>query len=59
MIIVGIGMGVFMTGKMTDGLAGIRGEFTNIPADRFRQLSNPQAMLQPELKADIPPELPT
>lgn len=50
-------MGVIMSSKMTSGIAGIQKDFTDIPADQFAQLSNPQSLLQPEVKAQIPAKL--
>ncbi|NBD23133.1 DHA2 family efflux MFS transporter permease subunit [Paenibacillus sp. T1] len=50
-------MGVIMSSKMTSGIADIRNDFQDIPADQFAQLGNPQSLLQPEVKAQIPAKL--
>lgn len=50
-------MGVIMSSRMTDGIADIRSDFADIPADQLNQLANPQALLQPEVKATIPAKL--
>lgn len=50
-------MGVIMSSKMTSGITGIQGDFKDIPADQLAKLANPQSLLQPEVKATIPPKL--
>ncbi|SFS70660.1 MDR family MFS transporter [Paenibacillus sp. BC26] len=50
-------MGVIMTNNMTSGIKDIQGNFTDIPADKLGQFANPQSLLQPEVKAQIPDKL--
>ncbi|QHW34807.1 MFS transporter [Paenibacillus rhizovicinus] len=50
-------MGVIMSSRMTDGISGIVNDFKDIPEDQLKQFANPQALLQPEVKAKIPDKL--
>ncbi|SFI37512.1 drug resistance transporter, EmrB/QacA subfamily [Paenibacillus sp. UNC496MF] len=50
-------MGVMMSSKMTDGIGGLQSQFKDIPEDQLSTLANPQALLQPEVKAQVPPKL--
>lgn len=50
-------MGVMMSSRMTSGITGIQNEFKDIPVDQLSQLANPQALLQPEVKGQIPAKL--
>ncbi|SDW19099.1 Major Facilitator Superfamily protein [Paenibacillus sp. CF384] len=50
-------MGVIMTNNMTSGIKDIQGDFTDIPGDKLAQFANPQSLLQPEVKAQIPDKL--
>ncbi|WP_168122563.1 MDR family MFS transporter [Paenibacillus sp. HB172176] len=50
-------MGVIMSSRMTGGINDIKGDFSDIPAEKLEAFANPQALLQPEVKEQIPVDL--
>jgi EmrB/QacA subfamily drug resistance transporter len=50
-------LGAVMTSKMTSGMTEIAASFKNVPADMLQKLANPQALLSPELRKAMPPEM--
>lgn len=47
-------MGVLMTNQMTKGIEDIVSKYKQIPAQQLKLFANPQALLQPEVKAKMP-----
>jgi EmrB/QacA subfamily drug resistance transporter len=50
-------LGAVMTNKMTSGMQDIAAQLKGVPADMLGKLANPQALLSPELRKAMPPDM--